>query len=67
MDCAIRNQLRERYRRATIVWVKYDESLEGVAKTLEHMNQLERLENETRITLSELTQHEEDHRCQQRD
>ena len=43
MGCQVQMELKERYHLATLEWGKYDSSLEGVARTVEHFEESDRL------------------------
>jgi len=49
MGCKAGDELKEKFAEATKAWGQYDESLQGVARTLENRRHSEQLEKETDV------------------
>jgi len=64
MACSVLDGLQERLAQAALAWGKFDESLQGIARTNEHMLRMEQLEQESRDADSALSEHKTQRGCQ---
>jgi hypothetical protein len=63
MECLERQRLREEWGNAADAWALFQQSLEGVLKSMAHFKELERLEAESKKAARRYTDHVAAHQC----